>query len=295
MVTPSPVKPLRGPFGVGLQQVRFVDHSRMVSGTHTSSGRPGPRVLATDVWYPSSGIPSTATQPVPDATPATSEGPFPLVVFGPGFGLGPSSYAPLLASLARAGYVVAAPAFPLGKPGAIGGLDESDIVNQPADISFIITQLTRPGGDFAGVVDRSNIAVAGHSDGGDAALAASDASCCRDPRIDALIVMAGAEMPSGVGYFSRPGPPILVIQAAGDTVNPPPTAHVIYANAASPKYLLWFRAGDHLSPYTGTAPLEAVVRTVTRAFLNRYIGGMPEAPIRLPTDASTVAELHTSS
>ena len=60
--------------------------------------------------------------------------------------------------LARAGFVVAAPVFPLCSAGAPGGPEESDVINQPGDMSFVISSLlaVSSGGrrrPLAGLVD----------------------------------------------------------------------------------------------------------------------------------------------
>ena len=116
-----------------LRVLRFVDHSRRA---YFRNGTSGPRVLVTYVRIPTRG-----------------HAPYPLVVFGHGFALTPHDYAPLLDTWARAGYVVAAPVFPLGNANAPGGPDESDLVNQPGDMSFVITRLTRARHPLQGLVD----------------------------------------------------------------------------------------------------------------------------------------------
>jgi predicted dienelactone hydrolase len=62
-----------------------------------------------------------------------------VVVFGHGIQSGPSAYGDLLRAWAPAGFVVAAPVFPLT------GVDVQpvylDVLNQPADISFVLTQV----------------------------------------------------------------------------------------------------------------------------------------------------------
>lgn len=295
--TPVPsavvTRPIGAPFAVGSRRMTFVDTSRSVPASHTLTGKPGPRILVTDVWYPAGG---TAGAGVLLGAPASiAAGPYPLVVFAPGFDRDPSSYVPLLTAWARAGYVVAAPTFPLTNPSAVGGLDESDIVNQPGDLSFLISRLTRASrdghGPFAGLIDPARIGVAGHSDGADAALVAADGSCCRDPRIGAVIVMAGAALPWGGRYFTRPGPPLLAIQGSADVFNPPSFAQDLYREAPAPKYLLWFPGADHLQPFVGSSPLETVVREVSVAFLDRYLGDGPRTPVGLPADARGLASL----
>ncbi len=112
--------------GVGVTVLTFVDHSRTVVLDH----RREPRTLVVVVRYPELG-----------AVPARAAGPYPLIVFAHGFNVTPATYSDLLADWARAGYVVAAPVFPLENADAPGGPDESDLVNEPADMSFVVTKL----------------------------------------------------------------------------------------------------------------------------------------------------------
>jgi dienelactone hydrolase len=290
--TPAPAIQAR-PYAVGWRRVTFVDRSRTVPVSHTDSGEPAPRVLVTEVWYPANGPVNAPARR--DASPALAAGPFPLVLFAPGFDRGPSSYAPLLAAWARAGYVVASPSFPLTNPAAVGGLNERDIVHQPGDLSFLITELTRATrtsrGAFVRLIDPARVAVAGHSDGADTALVAADGSCCTDTRIDAVIVMAGAALPFGGRYFTQPGPPLLVMQGSADDFNPPSFARQLFREAPTPKYLLWMPGADHLQPFVGRGPLEAIVRMVTIGFLDRYVGGHPLNRVHVPLNGRNLASL----
>src|SRR5207253_210206 len=83
--------------------------------------------------------------------PATP-GRHPLIVFAHGFALTPATYHHLLDAWAQAGYVVAAPVFPLTTANAPGGPDEADIVNQPRDMSFVITKLLAENARARGVL-----------------------------------------------------------------------------------------------------------------------------------------------
>lgn len=230
-------------------------------------------MLPTQILYPAMGSSASRAAPTHGATPAGTR--FPLVVFAPGFDLGPSSYLPLLASWARAGYVVAAVTFPLTGPNTPGGPDEYDIVNQPADVRFVITQVlgaSRTGnGTLSRLLDPAHIAVAGHSDGAQTAILVGAGSCCRDPRVDAIVPMSGANLPAGT-YFDSPIP-TLVIQGTADPISPESVARNAYALAKPPKYLLLLKGAGHLPPFSGTSEWETVVRQVSIEFLNRYIGG----------------------
>jgi predicted dienelactone hydrolase len=249
-------------------------------------------VLPTLILYPAMG--GAHGPALRGAKPAA--GPFPTVVFAPGFDRDPSSYLPLLTAWAHAGFVVVAITFPLTNPHAIGGLDESDIVNQPGDVRSVITQVLRSSrsasGRLAGLVDPTRLAVAGHSDGSETAILVAASSCCRDPRVRALIVMAGALLPPG-SYFERRDMPTMVIQGTADTISQPANARNVYRIARAPKYLLSLQGADHLSPFSGTDPYERVVRGVSIAFLDRYLNGAPR-PITLGSGERGLASLrHT--
>jgi fermentation-respiration switch protein FrsA (DUF1100 family) len=268
-------------FEVGLRVLRLVDTTRTIQLPNGSSE---PRTLVTYVRYPALGAPSRTD--VRDAPPARADGPFPLVVFGHGFALTPETYAGLLQAWARAGYVVAAPVFPLENEDAPAGPDESDLPNQPGDMRFVISRLLAASaansGPFAGLIDPAQIAVAGHSDGGDTALAVAYNRYFRDPRISAAIILSGAEMP-GVGGFTFPrgSPPLLAIQGSADTVNPPSLTNAFFELANRPKYRLDLLGAEHLPPYTDQQPQLMIVERVTTAFLDGYLKEAPDALRRM--------------
>ena len=261
----------RAPFAVGLRIVTFVDPSRRV----TLPGRaPGPRTLTTLVRYPAVG--AAGRTDVVGATPARAAGPFPLIVFGHGFAVTPGPYARLLQTWARAGYVVAAPIFPLENANAPGGPNESDLVNQPRDMSFVISQMRSAdavrGGFFAGLIDPHSVAVAGQSDGGETALAAAYDRFFLDRRVDAAVILSGAEIPGVGGFtFPAPSPPLLATQGTADTINPPSFTNAFFGIAPPPKYLLTMFGAPHLGPYTDQQPQLGIVERVTTAFFDAYL------------------------
>jgi dienelactone hydrolase len=236
-----------------------------------------------------------------NAPSARADGPFPLVVFGHGFAVTPALYARLLQSWARAGYVVAAPLFPLENADAPGGPDESDLTNQPTDMSFVISHMlaasSAGSGPFTGLVDSTHIAVTGQSDGGDTALAVAYDPTYRDPRVSAAVILSGAEIP-GVGGFTFPrgSPPLLATQGTADTVNPPSSTNAFFDIAQRPKYLLKLLGAEHLAPYSDQQPQLGIVKRVTIAFLDGYLKHRPGTLQRLislgsvPGTASLLAE-----
>lgn len=248
------------------------------------------RVLPTTVYYPAAGRPGGA--PAAGAAPLRAAGPFPLVVFSEGYAIAPQAYGALLDAWAAAGYVVAAPVYPFTDPAEPGGLNESDIVNHPADLRYVITTLLAMsrthGGDLAGLVRPQEIAVIGHSDGGDVSLATVANTCCTDPRITAAVLLSGAELASFSGqYFAGPrAVPLLVVQGTADTVNPPSCSLQIYDAAPSPKDYLSLFGMSHTGAYLPAGPARAVVERVTIDFLNAYLKGSSSALGRLARDGN---------
>ncbi|MFD0788698.1 alpha/beta hydrolase family protein, partial [Micromonospora azadirachtae] len=152
--TPSPRVPEgKAPtqrFGVGVRQLKL--------------NRDGDRPLPVTVWYPAAGPPGD--EPEPEA--AAADGRFPVVMFSHGLGGRPDDYEALLTRWAAAGFVVAAPTFPHTSRGADGNV--LDVLNQPADVSYALTQVLalngRAGDQLRGRLAIDRVAAAGHSAGG---------------------------------------------------------------------------------------------------------------------------------
>jgi dienelactone hydrolase len=157
---------------------------------------------------PPDALSTVRTNTVSDATPAGRQRSLPLVVLSPGFTSPRSTLTALAEDLASHGYVVAgidhtyesfATAFPDGRVTTClarearqrgTGSQEKVAAGRAADVSFVLNELTgtRPAWPGAGLIDPSRIAMAGHSAGGAAAIAAMLA----DSRIRAGIDMDGA-------------------------------------------------------------------------------------------------------
>jgi dienelactone hydrolase len=267
---PPPPPP---PFAVGVRTIRFVDASRTV---HYRNGASGPRVLSTEVRYPATG--AGGEHATLNAPPQRESGPYPLIVFGHGYELLPVDYRRLLNVWARAGYVVAAPIFPAENHDAPGGPDEADLANQPGDMKFVISEMQaasrNAAGPFGGLIETGEIAVAGHSDGGDTALAVAydEHEGIRDPEVKAAIILSGAEMPALSAFaFPAGGPPLLATQGSADPINRPAETAAYFAAASRPKYLLTLFGAEHLPPYTTEEPQLRIVERVSVDFLNRYL------------------------
>ena len=241
----------------------------------------GGRTLVTTIRYPLAQQ-SAGSQP--------AHGPLPLLLFAPGYLQCDSFYADLLRSWASAGYVVAAVDFPrtdclVGKTA-----DESDLVNQPADMSYLLSKLlelsAQPTGLLSGLLNGNQVGATGQSDGGDTVAALAANTCCIDHRLKAVAVLSGAEWPPMPGrYFSHTPPPMLFVQGSADTINPPWTSQQLYqADSAGTRYYLDLFGASHLTPYEGTNPVEQIAARVTLAFFNRYVLGHTRAQKTMTKD-----------
>jgi predicted dienelactone hydrolase len=208
------------------------------------------------------------------------------VLFAHGVSLSPETYSSLLHAWARQGYVVAAPAFPLESSVAPGGPTQSDLPNQPRDVTFVISELlaqsAAAGNPLSQLIDPNEVAVAGHSDGGETALAVAYGGSDRDPRVKAAVILSGAEMPGlGSDFLPSGSPPLLAVQGTADTVNPPGASDAFFAAARPPKYLLGLYGAAHIPPYSYQQPQLGIVERVSLAFLDRYLKGDLPAGSRL--------------
>ena len=255
---PGPPYPLR------TGTVPLVDRSRpTVSHGRTVSPV---RSLPTEVWWPD------------------RPGRWPLIVFAHGFDVGPDPYVALLESWAAHGYVVAAPEFPLTDPARAGAdLDEADINNQPQDVRFVTDELIAGVGGMAGRIDPTRVAVAGHSDGAETALAAATVTPvpAGQARYRALAVMSGQPVDGAAGR----NPPILVTQGDVDSINPPSYGLGVYDQAAAPRYLLTMTGAGHLPPYEAGSPWLGGIEAATESFFDTYLAG-DRAPGSIPASVA---------
>ncbi len=284
-------------YPIGSRTEVFVDSSRPTS-EHGSSPATPDRTLRTTVLFPaiSDGGP-----------PDTSAGPYPLIVFAHGSGGLGSRYLPLLRSWVAHGYVVAAPVFPFaagdnrGGDGVDDGTSTQDLVNQPADMAFTITQLLRLNDDatspLKGVVDPGRVGAAGHSLGAMTTLALAANTCCYDQRVKAAAILSGREMPFGNGtFFTRIRTPLLLVHGDADANVAYRDGRKAYADAPPPRFLLTLLGGDHSAPYD---PFESAAAQATAqatlAFFDGYLKGDNDGVAQLRTAGSTPDVARTES
>lgn len=225
------------------------------------------------------------------ASPQPASGRFPLLLFAPGYTYCSSTYEHLLRTWASAGYVVAAVNFPYTDCQAGAALSESDIVNQPRDMSYVLSRLlslsAQPGNPLSGLLNPSQVGAAGQSDGGDTVAALAANTCCRNTRLKAAAVLSGAVAGYPGKYFSHGAPPMLFTQGSGDTVNPPSASIQLYrADGDGARFYLDLIGVDHMTPYAGSNPTERLVARVTLDFFDRYVLGQDGAQATMMKDGN---------
>jgi dienelactone hydrolase len=233
--------------------------------------------MATTVLYPASGPPGSA--PTPNAPPAAAGRPYPLLVFAHGFDATPAMYASLLSQWASAGFVVVAPTIPLLNADAPGRASHVDYgVPNITDLDFALSEALRrsatPGDPIAGLADPNRIAVAGHSDGEVLTYGLAFEGCCHDPRVKAVIPMAG-NLANAEAAPNATGVPVLHIMNDHDQYDSY-AASIAWdrQNLPTPRYLLTLVSEVHVPAYTDPRdPHFDLVVQATLDFLDGTLNG----------------------
>ncbi|MEI8001581.1 MAG: hypothetical protein WCI50_09530 [Actinomycetes bacterium] len=279
-------------FAVGVVSTEYVDSSRPTSASGSYPGAPS-RTFPVTVWYPAAGTPGPAGTATPDATPDRGDGPYPLVFFAHGYAVTPEFSVELLTRWAAAGYVVAAPTFPL-LSGLPAGPDHVDYAKSFADTTFVLTSLLQPttgapgSSLMAGLVDPGRIALAGHSDGEAVAFGTGFLVCCRDRRVTSVIALAGILGNVNAPVVTDSGLPILHLTGTADEFQSYDRA-VAWdrENLGAPHWTIGLIGGTHAPPYRDpTSPYFAGVVSMSVAFLD---GTLKDRPDRLDAISAAVA------
>ncbi|MBM3673120.1 MAG: hypothetical protein FJW86_13205 [Actinobacteria bacterium] len=286
VVSATPASAGQSAHGVGVIVERFVDDTRVTPLSGDSPEKPE-RTLETSIFYPTLGAGGAA---VPDAVPDTDHGPYPIIVFSHGFSATPATYEDFIAELVAAGNVVAAPKFPLSSGGNETPPDAGDVVNQPADVSFVydeIVGLSRDDdGPLAGLIDAKAFGVAGHSNGGITTMGLISHECCKDKRIKAAAVLAGTPSPYGDGdYNFKKMPPFIVVHGTEDSAVPYEDIARVFNTARAPRAFLTVEGGGHGSAATPSGPAGPSVVASVVDFFAAFLEDDEEALARLPEHA----------
>lgn len=275
-----------GTFAVGMARRDLVDRSRPTPAHGGAAGLPE-RALPTLILYPAVGAPGAA--PVEGATP--TGGPWPLVVFSHGSTRSGIDYVRTLSVWVSAGYVVAAPDFPLSHTGVPGGTDYSESPAQAHDVAFVIQQLSAlagAGGDdvLGGRLVPGDVGVAGQSFGAMTSLLAGFDTCCAVPGVRAVVSFAGAAIPdvaSGSLAAEAAARPLLSIHGDADPTLSYAGEHDGWLQLSGDKYFLTLPGGGHDDGFFGgiATSRDRVVTLTSLGFLDRYLKDDRGATVRM--------------
>jgi dienelactone hydrolase len=231
--------------------------------------RDGTRTLRTTTWYPKG-----------------TAGKFPVVLFSHGLNGLPEDFRPLLSKWAAAGFVVVAPAYPNTSRNS-GKFDIADVLNQPADASFVLTQALA--GPLKDIMDPDRLGASGHSAGGITTVGLFTAA--RDQRLRSAVVLAGAAI--GVGSaFSGAAVPLMFVHGDADEVVSYASGKGVFDAAPWPKALFTLPGGDHSSAYMRESnKAYGAVAASTLDFLRYSLYGDTAARGRLAGDAAPAGTL----
>jgi fermentation-respiration switch protein FrsA (DUF1100 family) len=259
-------------FGVGSRTFTFV--------------RSSDRVIKTTVWYPAKARGGAGA--------AVASGRFPVVVFSHGLTAVPTDYRDLVTRWAAAGFIVVGPAYPHTSRG-VKRFEVLDVVNQPADASFALSQvlaLDRSSTDvLRGHLNADRLAAAGHSAG--AITTVGLFANGRDERLDAGIVLAGNGLGMGSTYVGAPAA-LLFVHGDQDPITPYSLGVGAFdaAPATWPKAFLTLSGQGHIDPYLRRdRPAFRAVAAITTDFLRWTLYGDPAAKARLAGDAKGAGSL----
>lgn len=295
------------PFGVGIARCTFVDHTRSVLSYSTTPYRvlSSSRTLVTEIRYPTSSL-DGGTGERPGAPPVARSGGYPMIVFAHGYNVTPDTYAALLDAWVRAGFVVVAPFFPDESASAVAAQPradtEDDLANEPGDLAFVTKSVLSASANetsncplVSGLVEPSEIALAGHSDGAVAVgMLAYDqglnpqgvnyASLRTGIAYRAVIILSGAEDTAQSYAAEASRPDLFVAQSLLDQCNPFREGAHLYNNIhQSNKWFLELQTAHHLPPFDGVdAAAFGVVSATTIRFLQISLEGVtPSSSLRV--------------
>jgi dienelactone hydrolase len=227
-----------GPYDVGLTTLQLSD-----------------RVV--EVLYPAAdatGTPADIPGTEPDLevyrnAPASDEGPFPVLLYSHGFASSPLVSADLQAGIASWGFVVAAPDHIERDTAALGRGNPSttparDVQTLQEALAGVVAAGTGTG-PLGGAVDEEQVATAGHSAGGGAAL-----NALRLPEVKTAVTWAG------VNPTDEPLPdkPVTVIGAAADIAVTADEQRAVYESLPGPKRLVQIGGGAGHATFVSSCP-----------------------------------------
>ena len=249
----------------GVVTLDVVDPSRPTEPVVSSELAALQRVLPTTVYLPAGGEPA------------------PLIVFSHGLGGSPEKFTRLHSAWSDAGFVVAAPRFPLTSDANPRHTDEvGDVANQPGDVSAVLDAVLAatadPASPLFGRVDAQRLGAAGMSLGGATTYGVLFNECCIDDRFTAGMVLAGAVLVyTGANDLGRPLP-MLVVHGDNDLALDVQFAQFAFEELGGPAWLVTLLGGDHAGPFEDPeTPWDDLVERTTVTYWDAFLRNDPAA------------------
>lgn len=257
-----------GPFDVGQAEVVFVDDSRPTEENRGFPGKPN-RTFPTTIWYPED-----------------SDAAHPLLIHSHGIVSSRTEMSYLAEHLASYGYVTASADYPLTSGSTPGGANATDVVNQPADVSFLIDSVLGLGIEerpFDGTIDTSRIGLTGYSLGGLTTSLTTYHRRLRDPRIRAAVSIAGLDSAFTARFYDTSDVPFLMIAGTADALVDYESNAAIIPDRIANGSLLTIAGGAHLG-FAGLAePTLRLMNNPDTVGCNAVLAVMEEPPDALFT------------
>jgi len=277
---PSTTALPHGPFAVKTSTLHLVDRTRP---TAAGTGTPElpERTLDTVVYEPD------------------APGAYPLILFSHGLGGSPGKFSKLLTAWTTAGFVVAAPTFPLTNDRAAAyAKNWADLAQQPGDARFVIDEVLARNADAAsplhGRILPDRIGAGGLSLGGATTYGLVYHDCCRDDRIKAAMVLSGGRFPLAGGDYAMDRPlPLLIMHGNKDVAMPYKLAVEAFTAVKGPAWFATLEDFTHAPPFEDDpSRFDAMDEKTTTDFWVGTLGGDAAALARVEGDA-TAAGLST--
>ena len=208
----------------------------------------------------------------------------PAIEFAHGWDSNPAVYDNVLHAWASAGFLVIAPTSPgmARGPGLLAG--PAAVARQIADLPAVLTHVLAM--KMSVVINRQQIALAGHSDGGISVATKAFNRRDIDHRISAYLILSGGTTPqdSGPLHTRTNSKPVFIADSYADQYGNWPSARAFFHQARGPKVLVGIGRGEtHLSPWVVETSFTEALWTSTVDFARWAFTGSGAARTQMVT------------